>query len=86
VPGSGTARATCSGSASPCADGAVQNRCVIDSRTAKRITLADLFSDEQAGLQWLSEQTKLGFAPTEANFAHWIHPAETEATVVIRLW
>jgi hypothetical protein len=32
------------------------------------------------------EQTKLGFAPTEANFAHWIHPAETEATVVIRLW
>jgi hypothetical protein len=49
---------------------------VIDSRTAKPITLADLFSDEQAGRQRLSEQTKLGFAPTDANFAHWIPTAE----------
>jgi hypothetical protein len=49
---------------------------VIDSRTAKSITLADLFSDEQAGLQRLSEQTKLGVAPTEANFANWIPTAE----------
>ena len=47
---------------------------VIDSRTAKPITLADLFSDEQAGLQRLSEQTKL--APTEANFANWIPTAD----------
>lgn len=31
---------------------------VIDSRTAKPITLADLFTDKQAGLNRLSEQTK----------------------------
>lgn len=31
---------------------------VIDSRTAKPITLADLFTDKQAGLDRLSEQTK----------------------------
>ncbi|TDO09259.1 hypothetical protein EV580_5296 [Mycobacterium sp. BK086] len=31
---------------------------VIDSRTAKPITLADLFTDKQAGLNKLSEQTK----------------------------
>ena len=34
---------------------------VIDSRTAKPITLADLFSNEQHGLNRLSEQTKLIF-------------------------
>jgi hypothetical protein len=49
---------------------------VIDSRTAKPITLADLFSDEPAGLQRLSEQTKLGVAPTDANFANWIPTAD----------
>ncbi|WP_179475720.1 RsiV family protein [Mycolicibacterium vinylchloridicum] len=32
---------------------------VIDSRTAKPITLGDLFADKQAGLDKLSEQTKL---------------------------
>ena len=31
---------------------------VIDSRSAKPITLADLFTDKQAGLNRLSEQTK----------------------------
>ncbi|MGY4712751.1 RsiV family protein [Mycolicibacterium sp. CBM1] len=31
---------------------------VIDSRSAKPITLADLFTDEQAGLERLSQQTK----------------------------
>jgi hypothetical protein len=49
---------------------------VIDSRTAKPITLADLFSDEQAGLQRLSEQTKLDVAPIEASFANWIPTAD----------
>jgi hypothetical protein len=34
---------------------------VIDSRTTKPITLADLFGDEQAGLDRLSQQTKLIF-------------------------
>jgi hypothetical protein len=47
---------------------------VIDSRTAKPITLADLFSDEQAGLQRLSEQTQL--APVETSFADWIPTAD----------
>ena len=47
---------------------------VIDSRTAKPITLADLFSDEQAGLQRLSEQTKL--EPVETSFADWIPTAD----------
>jgi hypothetical protein len=32
---------------------------VIDSRTARPITLSDLFSDQQSGLDRLSEQTKL---------------------------
>lgn len=61
---------------------------VIDSRSAKPITLADLFTDEDAGLKQLSAQSKLllpavlnipapmadepGNAPTEANFANWI--------------
>jgi hypothetical protein len=57
---------------------------VIDSRTAQPITLADLFVDEQAGLQRLSEQTKLivgvpdqdGTAPVAENFANWIPTAE----------
>jgi len=47
---------------------------VIDSRSAKPITLTDLFSDEQAGLQRLSEQTRL--APVEKNFANWIPVAD----------
>jgi hypothetical protein len=53
---------------------------VIDSRTAKPITLADLFSDQQAGLNRLSEQTKSlvgipdmpGNAPKAENFADWV--------------
>jgi hypothetical protein len=63
---------------------------VIDSRTAQPIGLADLFTNEQAGLNRLSEQTKIirtrsnggkplpeeGTEPTEANFANWIPTAE----------
>lgn len=61
---------------------------VIDSRTATPITLKDLFVDQQAGLERLSQQTKQllpaalgrpgpmadepGNAPTEANFANWV--------------
>jgi hypothetical protein len=37
---------------------------VIDSRTARPITIADLFTDEQAGLQRLSEQTKVMLGKT----------------------
>ncbi|OBJ48666.1 hypothetical protein A9W95_04315 [Mycobacterium sp. 1423905.2] len=37
---------------------------VIDSRTAKPITLGDLFTDEQRGLNRLSEQTKTIFPQT----------------------
>jgi hypothetical protein len=47
---------------------------VIDNRSAKPITLADLFSDEHAGLQRLSERTKL--APVETSFADWIPTAD----------
>ena len=65
---------------------------VIDSRTAKPITLADLFTHEQDGLNRLSEQTRLlltttngnpapaptepGIPPTEQNFANWILTAQ----------
>lgn len=59
---------------------------VLDSRTAQPITLADLFTDEQAGLQRLSEQTDLqfgrthsyreGWAPNRENFANWIPTAD----------
>lgn len=59
---------------------------VFDSRTAQPITLADLFADEQAGLQRLSEQTDLqfgkthsyreGWAPKPENFANWIPTAD----------
>lgn len=61
---------------------------VIDSRSAKPVTLAGLFSNEQAGLNRLSEQTKLifpqvyggpapmpdeqGNKPIPENFANWI--------------
>ena len=61
---------------------------VIDSRSATPITLKDLFTNEQAGLDRLSQQTKQlfpavvgrpapmaddpGNAPVEANFANWI--------------
>jgi hypothetical protein len=59
---------------------------VIDSRTARVITLAELFDDDAAGLARLSEQSRsllardglesgsdvTGLAPTEANFANWI--------------
>ena len=61
---------------------------VIDSRTARPITLDDLFTDHQAGLNRLSEQTKLllpgvwgraapmpdeaGNRPIDANFHNWI--------------
>lgn len=58
---------------------------VIDSRTAAPITLADLFTDEGAGLRRLADQTvervgvnptSAGVQPTEANFGNWI-PAES---------
>ena len=65
---------------------------VIDSRSARPITLADLFIDEQAGLTRLSEQTKIllpkligsdeampdgpGNAPVPENFANWIPTAD----------
>jgi hypothetical protein len=65
------------------------NTIVIDSRTAQPITLANLFSNEQEGLNRLSEQTKKlvpdsgkmmpdepGNAPVEKNFANWIPTAE----------
>lgn len=61
---------------------------VIDSRTARPVTLGALFTDEQAGLRRLSDQTRtrlhiqttnaathpdfLGTAPQEQNFANWI--------------
>ena len=63
---------------------------VIDSRSADPIMLVDLFADEQAGLNRLSEQaTKIlaadgmnlgpdaaGAAPKAENFANWIPTAE----------
>ena len=65
---------------------------VIDSRTAQPVTLADLFANEQDGLNRLSEQTKTlgpdnyeialpmpdmpGNAPAAENFANWIPTAE----------
>jgi hypothetical protein len=61
---------------------------VIDTRTAKPITLADLFVSERDGLNRLSERTNsIGFgrgpianepgdAPIEQNFANWIPTAE----------
>lgn len=61
---------------------------VIDSRSGKPLTLSDLFTDKQAGLNRLAEQTKKifptqyansvlldddpGVAPTDENFAHWV--------------
>lgn len=64
---------------------------VIDSRTASPITLDNLFTDKQAGLNRLAEQTKIFFpqtwggdapmpdqpgnAPREANFHNWIPTA-----------
>lgn len=62
---------------------------VIDSRTAQPVTLADLFVDQQAGLDVLSEQTKLhlgpqleqdlsqaaGARPLAENFDSWIPTA-----------
>ncbi|ORA27752.1 RsiV family protein [Mycobacterium aquaticum] len=65
---------------------------VIDSRTARPITPDDLFTDKQAGLNRLSQQTKLifpkvyggdapmpdlrGNAPAEENFHNWIPTAD----------
>lgn len=65
---------------------------VIDSRNAGPITLDNLFTDEQAGLNRLSEQTKLlfptvsgtgkpmgdqpGNAPVAENFHNWIPTAD----------
>lgn len=61
---------------------------VIDSRTAKPITLAALFANLQDGLHRLSQQTKKigigsgpmsdqpGNAPVEENFANWIPTAQ----------
>lgn len=67
------------------------NTIVIDSRTAKPITLGDLFANQQDGLNRLSQQTKLifpqlyggpspmadepGNQPVAANFANWIPTA-----------
>ena len=60
---------------------------VIDSRNARPIMLTDLFTDEQAGLNRLSEQTKIllpegqgsdqpGNAPIAKNFANWLPAAD----------
>lgn len=65
---------------------------VIDSRTARPVTLADVFRDERAGLKRLSQQTKMilpkvngwsgvmpnepGNAPTRENFANWAPAAD----------
>jgi hypothetical protein len=65
---------------------------VVDSRTAKPVTLADLFANESAGLSRLSQQTKTllpksfglsgammdepGNAPRRENFANWIPTAD----------
>jgi hypothetical protein len=63
---------------------------VIDSRSADPIMLVDLFTDQQAGLSRLSEQTtkilaadgmnlgpdEPGAAPKAENFANWIPTAE----------
>jgi hypothetical protein len=66
-----------------------ENTIVIDSRTAQPITLADLFTNEQDGLNRLSDQTKIllldegkvlpdqpGNAPVEKNFTNWIPTAQ----------
>lgn len=47
---------------------------VIDSRSADPILLTDLFADEQAGLDRLSELT--GAEPRAENFVNWIPTAE----------
>lgn len=47
---------------------------VIDSRSADPIMLTDLFTDDQAGLDRLSELT--GAEPRAENFANWIPTAE----------
>ena len=63
---------------------------VIDSRTAGPITLGDLFTDEQAGLRRLSEQSRAllptigggsgpespGTRPIAENFANWMPTAQ----------
>jgi hypothetical protein len=57
---------------------------VIDSRTAQPITLADLFTNEQDGLNRLSDQIKIlanmgpepGNAPVPENFTNWIPTGE----------
>jgi hypothetical protein len=65
---------------------------VIDSRTARPVTLADVFRDERAGLKRLSQQTKMilpkvngwngvmpdapGNAPVRENFANWAPTAD----------
>ena len=64
---------------------------VIDSRTARPVTIADVFADERAGLHRLSEQTKVimpkangwhgrmpdepGNAPLRENFTSWVPTA-----------
>ncbi|HKV22733.1 MAG TPA: DUF3298 domain-containing protein [Mycobacterium sp.] len=47
---------------------------VIDSRSANPIMLTDLFADEQAGLNRLSEMT--GAEPRSENFVNWIPTSE----------
>ena len=64
---------------------------VIDSRTARPVTIADVFTDERAGLHRLSEQTRVlvpkangwngrmpdepGNAPRRENFTNWVPTA-----------
>jgi hypothetical protein len=76
------------GSESSTEDGTV----VVDSRTARSVTLADVFANEAAGLGRLSQQTKVilpkayglsavmmdepGNAPRRENFANWIPTAD----------
>ena len=47
---------------------------VIDSRSADPIMLTDLFTDEQAGLNRLSELT--GAEPRAENFVNWLPTTE----------
>ena len=54
---------------------------VVDSRSGRTIDVVDLFSDRQAGLDRLAEQTRIltgyaGLAATPENFANWIPTAD----------
>ena len=54
---------------------------VVDSRSGQPIEVVDLFSNPQAGLDRLAEQTRIltdydGIAATPQNFANWIPTAD----------